>query len=152
MIDFNDSKCIRFGRASEKFVNLMQGPPGKTALYAEENAFPKVHEKVGEKKKILKHGKNQWKWAGMYYSGVFEVAEHEYRIATSLRGTWCPGRPLLLGFYADFDRNQLKIVTRGFSRSLNSNIVSPSAPEVPGAQGDLFSWNSMLILIETNWK
>ena len=43
---------------------------------------------------------------------------------------------LLLEFCGNYALNRSKIVTRGFSGSLNTNITSPSAPEVPGAQGD----------------
>ncbi|OXU23741.1 hypothetical protein TSAR_001372 [Trichomalopsis sarcophagae] len=73
------------------------------------------------------------------YWGFFAVAEHEYRDVNALLSTWCPewtvSRCLLT-----------KLITRELSRSQNTNIVTATLPEVPGAQGEQYhdvSWSFM---------
>lgn len=44
------------------------------------------------------------------------------------------GEPRLLEFYLNSIRNQSKLVTRGFSASMNTNITTTMIFEVPGAQ------------------
>ncbi|OXU18226.1 hypothetical protein TSAR_016513, partial [Trichomalopsis sarcophagae] len=67
------------------------------------------------------------------YSGVFAVAEHEYRDGNALLGSWCPGW-------------SVSTSSTTVSRKMNNFfVVTPTAtlPEVPGAQGGQYhvvSW------------
>ena len=45
------------------------------------------------------------------YSGVFEDAKHEYENAEGIRGTWAPGRPLLLEFLVNFVQKLSEIIS-----------------------------------------
>ena len=52
-----------------------------------------------------------------------------------LRVSMAQGGSLHLDFHVHFIQNRSKIVTRGFLRMLNKNIISPEVYEVPSAQG-----------------
>ena len=70
---------------------------------------------------------------------------------TTLRVSEAPGAqdgPLLLEICVHSVQNRSEIVTRGFSRMLYKNIISPKVYKVPGALGDpgwTFSWSFKLI-------
>ncbi|OXU18688.1 hypothetical protein TSAR_001572, partial [Trichomalopsis sarcophagae] len=65
---------------------------------------------------------------------VFEVAEHEYRNNT-LRGAWCLGWAVSTSSPRVSRKINDKFRQDSFSRSQNTNIVTTTHSEVPGAQG-----------------